>query len=153
MLSSLKTAISGSIMMGVAINGAYGQCVSEGKGAPIKDSTGDFAHYFLNRANVSTNNKRYPMGELFFALSKQDKRVQLGKYNGQCWTEISGWVETKYLIEGLHPIRVGEAAKQFPQLTKEAGVKSDSTLWLRALQKPEYYKQNPLTAPDPNQAA
>ena len=156
MLSPLKMALSGSILMGLTINGAYGQCVSQTVPPlkdPLKDKTKVYVHYFLNRANVSTNNKHYPMGELFFALSKQDNRVQLGKYDGSCWTENTGWVETKYLIKGLRPLTVGQAAKQFPQLAQEPGVKPNSTLWLRALQKPEHYKQKPLTAPDPQQAA
>jgi len=134
---------------------------------PLKDNTGDYAHYFLNREQAVFEQKPfyhgqqgclfarscYPMGELFFALNKQGSRVQLGKYNGNCWTEISGWVDKKNLIEGLRPLTVGQAAKQFPQLTEEPGVKPGSTLWLRVLQKPEYYRQQPLTAPNPRKAA
>jgi len=166
-LTPLKAALSAFMLMGLTINGAYGECVNnrvqekdkteaDGKcvnrSVPLKDNTGDYAHYFLNRAkNIGSN--PYPMGELFFALNKQGSCVQLGKYDGSCWTKNSGWVETKYLIEGLRPLTVGQAAKQFPQLKQEPGVKPGSTLWLRALQKPEYYKNTPLTAPDPNKSA
>ncbi|KHD06778.1 hypothetical protein PN36_20935 [Candidatus Thiomargarita nelsonii] len=142
------------LMIGMTINGAYGQqCVSQKTPLQQKD-TGDFIHYFLNRDHT-INGKRHPMGELFFALPPQQQnnnRLQLGKYNGQCWTENSGWVDKKYLIEGFRPITVGQAAK-YPQLAQEPGVHPDSTLWLRALQKPEYYKQKPLTAPAPKNAA
>jgi len=94
------------------------------------------------------------MGELFFAINQSDKRVELGKYNGDCWTRIiEVEVDKKYLIEGLRPLTVGQAAEKFPQLTKEPGVKPGSSLWLRALQKPESYKNKPLTAPDPKKAA
>jgi hypothetical protein len=149
-LPSLKAAISGSILMGLAINGAYGQCVSQS--VPLKDNSGDYVHYFLNRANAP-GSQGYSMGELFFAVRQSGSRVQLGKYNSSCWTKIIGWVQKKYLIEGLRPLTVGQAAKQFPALTQEPGVKPGSTLWLRALQKPEYYKEKPLTAPNPNKAA
>jgi hypothetical protein len=150
MLTSFKTAIGGAILIAMAQNGAYGQCLSQN--VPLKDNYGDYVHYFLNRANVP-GSQGYPMGELFFAVSQSGNRVQLGKYNGSCWTKIIGWVQKKYLIEGLRPLTVGQAAEQFPVLTQEPGVKPGSRLWLRALQKPEYYKEKPLTAPNPHKAA
>jgi hypothetical protein len=145
---SLTAAISGSILVGMTINGAYGQCVSHP--VPLKNQSGDYIHYFLTRDAPGNQSK---MGELFFATQESDNRVELGKYNGSCWTKIVSWVEKKYLIEGLRPLTVGQAVKQFPPLAQEPGVKPGSTLWLRALQKPEYHKHKPLPAPDPNQTA